>query len=1061
MACIRRVFLAVIASLIIATAALNAQAQDPIRCARTPDISPDGRWVAFSYMGDIWIVEAIGGVARALTKHESYHVGPIFSPDGKQIAFTSNRHGSYDVYVMPVEGGRPTRLTSDSASDVANGWSPDGKTILFSSTRSAGFPLSYELFAVPVEGGRAYRVSAAEGREGVFSPKGDQIAYVRGPGTWYRKGYRGSASDDVWICDANGSNNRRLTTFEGQDNSPMWSADGQTVYYVSEVFGSPANIVRQGVTAGSKPEQVTFHKEDGVRRARISRNGEWIVYECGPDLWIASTGGSPPRKLAIEVHADDKTNIERKQTFVSGATEYALSPDEKHVAFVVHGEIFLIPIAGGKATQMTDHPAYDHGVAWAPDGKSILFLSDRNGHEDIYELTPDDPEHPELTKAHKFKVKQLTDTPDAEAGISFSPDGKLVAFLRAGRLWTMKPDGTEQKIVIDKTQVFDYDWSPDGKWFVYARMDGSFASDIHIIPVGGGESKNVTRYATFNGDVSWSSTGHKIGFVSQRRRGSNMFVLSLQKPAITGAPASADFDWEDIHLRAAQAAPIEAQEGSISPDGTKVAFRSSGSSGDDLWVANTNGSQLTRITTGSTRPTQIRWSKRSPDWLYFRDGAGALRMVRVGFGGDAARIPFTAKMTIRREEEFAEMFEQSWRALADQFYDAKFHGADWNAVRQKYRPLLKHIATKEDLYALISLMLGELNASHLGISGFASAPDEITADLGLLYDESYRGNGLKIAEVLKRGPADRRGLNLKPGDIITAIDGVEITPRVDLSKVLNDKVGETLAIHVLNDPMGDPKDPKNRRRIEMQAVSRMGIQDLMYERWVDKNAKRVAEVSNGKLGYIHIPSMDEPGLDRFVRDLYSDNFDKEAIVLDVRFNSGGFTHDQVLNYLGAKEHTYFRQRNGNEGVVLRSYDRKWSKPLVLLINNRSYSDAEIFPNAFRTLGLGKLVGEPTGGYVIGTSGIRLIDGSLFRIPRTGVYTLSGINMEKEGVKPDIMVEQHPDQMARGIDPQLDKAIQVLQTDVAAWKKNQKVAVKAPVSIEPMPLEVLPLPRSGK
>src|SRR5262245_40306121 len=395
MLCTRRPFFVAAALLFLATA---ANAQDPIRCARTPDISPDGRWVAFSYMGDIWIVEAIGGIARPLTKHESYHVGPVFSPDGKQVAFTSNRHGSYDVYVMPVEGGGPTRLTSDSASDVVNGWSPDGKNLLFSSTRSAGFPLSYELFTVPVEGGRAHRVSAAEGREGVFSPKGDQIAYVRGPGTWYRKGYRGSASDDVWVCSADGSNNRAVTTFGGQDGTPMWSRDGQYLYYVSEFFGTPANVVRQDAAGKSKPQLVTFHKDDGVRRARISGNGEWIVYECGTDLWVVSTyEGIPPRKLAIEVHADDKANTERIETFTRGASEFALSRDEKHVAFVVHGELFLMPIAGGKATRLTENPAFDHSIAWSPDSKKIIFASDGSGHEDLYLLEPDDKEHPELT----------------------------------------------------------------------------------------------------------------------------------------------------------------------------------------------------------------------------------------------------------------------------------------------------------------------------------------------------------------------------------------------------------------------------------------------------------------------------------------------------------------------------------------------------------------------------------------------------------------------------------------------------------------------------------------
>jgi tricorn protease len=280
-----------------------ADAQEPIRFARTPDISPDGKRIAFSYLGDIYTVETIGGTARAVTSHPAHDINPVFSPDGQSIAFSSNRHGSYDVFVVSARGGRPRRLTFDSASDMVCGWTPDGKNILFASTRSVAFPPSWELFTVPVEGGRAHRVSPAEGKEGVFSPRGDLLAYVRGPGSWYRKGYRGSSNDDVWICNADGSNNRRLTTFNGQDHSPMWSADGANLFYVSEQFGD-GNIVRLPANASgtAKPVQVTTHSGESVRRARISRNGEYIVYECGPDLWVTGTRDvSKPRKLAIAV----------------------------------------------------------------------------------------------------------------------------------------------------------------------------------------------------------------------------------------------------------------------------------------------------------------------------------------------------------------------------------------------------------------------------------------------------------------------------------------------------------------------------------------------------------------------------------------------------------------------------------------------------------------------------------------------------------------------------------------------------------------------------------------
>jgi tricorn protease len=563
-----------------------------------------------------------------------------------------------------------------------------------------------------------------------------------------------------------------------------------------------------------------------------------------------------------------------------------------------------------------------------------------------------------------------------------------------------------------------------------------------------------------------------IAFLSDRRGLANLHVIPLQKPAVEGYKerpllGGPDIDWEDIHLRAKAVAPVPAAEAAISPDGSKVAFRD-GVQGD-LWVASTSGGQLTRLTTGRTRPHYIQWSKRkSPfggtlDVLYFLDGEGKLRMARAS-GVEAkpgdlpanstnvVTLPFKIKMTIRTEELYNEMFDQSWRYLAEHFYDNKFHGIDWDSVRNRYRPLVKHVALKEDLYALLYLMMGELNASHLGISGFTTAPEEMTADLGLVFDPAYRGPGLKIQEILKRGPCDKRGLILRPNEYVLAIDDVELNDKTEVSKLLNGKDDEVVVLQVSSNATAEPKA---RRRVEVHPTSRQHVATLMYERWVENNSRRVAELSKGKLGYIHIPSMDEDGLDHFVRALYSDNFNKEAIVLDVRFNGGGYTHDQVLNYLGARQHTVFKQRDGGEGLVLVSSDRKWTKPLVLLINNQSFSDAEIFPNAFRTLGLGKLVGQPTGGFVIGTGEVRLIDGSAFRIPRIGVFTTQGINMDKEGVNPDVLVETHPDQLAKGIDAQLDKAVDVLNADLLAAKKPT-----APMT-GPLAPKVVAKPSDGK
>lgn len=1053
-----------------------APAQEPIRCARTPDISPDGKLVAFSYLGDIWTVEAIGGVARPVTMHEAHDINPVFSPDGKWLAFSSNRHGQYDAFVSPAAGGKPRRLTFDSAPDMVTGWTPDGKSVVFSSSRACEFPSNLNCYTVPFDGGPERRLNLFEAKEAHFSPTGGTVAFVRGPGTWYRRGYRGSSNDEVWIANADGSGHKQLTTFDGQDGSPMWSPDGRKVFYVSELGSRPgsANVVAQNLGAGGTPEggfqRLTTHEEETVRRARVSANGEWIVYECGADLWVVGTRtSSPPRKLAIEVNADDKSNTERTVTFTRDATEFALNPDEDAAVVAVQGELFLVKLPdGGKATRLTDSPAFDHSPVFSPDGKSVLFLSDRSGTVDVYLLETDDPEHSEFLKAHKFKARRLTDTPAAETGLTFSPKGDRVGFLRSGKLWTMKPDGTDQKVLAGDAQVFDYDWSPDGKMVVYSRMDGSFASELFIVPVDGGTPpKNVTRYATYNGDVSWSKTGGKIGFIAQRRGLYAPHVLSLQKPGTPGA--AGEIDWDDIHLRAAQATAMSADSAAISPNGQQIAFRHS-ANGDDLWVASSGGGNVTRVTLSGQAPRNIRWSKKSTGLIFFLNGSGELRSIRAasplgaGFGGLSAepnRITFQAKMTVRRDEEFGEMFVQCWRALSDSFYDSKHHGADWNAVRARFQPLVGHIAQKEDLYALVSLMLGELNASHLGISGRLPTPDEWTADLGLIFDEKYAGPGLKVAEVLKRGPADKRGLNIKPGDVVLAIDRVELTGKVNVSQLLNNKTGEG----VLLDVTSDPKDPKAKRRVEVIGASRDRVSQLMYERWVQANADAVAKASGGKVGYIHIPGMDDAGLEVFVRSLYSDHFDKDAVVVDVRYNGGGFTHDHVLNYLAGKEHTFFRQRDGGEGLVLRNDQRKWTKPVVVMCNNRSYSDAEIFPHAFRALGLGKVVGQATGGFVIGTTSTRLIDGSTFRLPRTGVFTNAGVNMEKQGVVPDVAVAVTPEDWLKGTDTQLLKAVDVVGLDVQAWKAKKASAsgvsggtpTPAPMGVAPTP--VAPMPKT--
>ncbi len=1026
--------------------ALPVAAQEPIRFARTPDISPDGKQIAFSYLGDIWTVEAIGGVARPVTMHEAHDYAPVFSPDGRSIAFASNRHGSYDVFVVPTVGGKPKRLTFDSAADAPIGWTPDGKGVIFVSGRSTDYPGGFNIYSVPTEGGAETRYTGFyEAKDVQFNRAGDKVAFVRGEGQWSRRGYRGASNDDLYLSKPDGSETTKLTSFDGNDTAPMWSADGKKLFSVTE-NGSPAkcaNIVAQdlnGLAAAGEAKPLTKHTDESVRRARMSRNGEWIVYECGPDLWVVGTAaGSTPRKLAIEVHADDKSNTERTVTYTRDATDYAISSEERHAVLVIHGQLFLVKLPdGGKGTRLTDHAGADSQPNWSPDSTKIVFVSDRTGTDELFLLEQDDPDNPSLTKATKHKTTQLTTTKEGESFPLFSPKGDRIAFLRAGQLWTMKPDGSDQKVLVADKKVLDYEWSPDAKWISYSRMDGNFASEIYLVPAdGSAKPKNVTRYATSNTEITWR--GGKIAFISQRRGVYGLHVLPLQKAGTDGSKSDPnEIEFEDIHLRAERPTTMAAEgEASISADGSQVAFRAI-SNGDDLWVVGSDGKNSpTRVTSGSQMPRTIRWTKGGS--VYFLNGSGELRFTRPSFGfgssgpvGEPSKTAFSCKMNIKRDEEFAEMFAQAWRNLADGFYDPNHNGVDWKAMRAKYAPLVSHCATREDLYSLLGLMTGELNSSHLGISGRLPSADEQTADLGLIWDETHPGPGLKVKEVLKRGPADKKGLAIKAGDIVTHLDRVELTPAVNVSKLLNNKTGESLSLTVKDKP-----EATDKRTVEVTAASRDRVSQLMYERWVVANAARVDKESGGKLGYVHIPGMDEAGLEQFVRALYSDAFDKDGVVVDVRHNGGGFTHDEVLSYLAGRDHTRFEQRDGGIGSVVRSQHRRWSKPLTLLINSRSMSDAEVFPHAIRASGLGKLVGQTTSGQVIFTGSTRLIDGSSFRMPRIGVFRNDTVNMDKEGVKPDVAVDISPDDWKKGNDPQLLKAVEVLTADVKAWKATGK------------------------
>lgn len=1027
----------------------QAQSPEPARFLRYPALSPDGSKIAFSYLGDIWVVPSEGGMAIRLTVHPAHDVRPRFSPDGKWIAFNSNREGNYDIYLMPAIGGKPKRLTFHSADDLLGDWSPDGKWLVFYSNRDHRFS---QIYLLDVETGYVRRLTNDETNlhSPTFSPDGQFIAFCRGGTSWWRKGYKGSANSEIWLLPVTidgehitTGSPKRLTRYDGSDWWPMIAPDGKRLFFVSDRNGT-LNIWQvpmdgaedKGRGMGEEKAQLVTNHSDRVLYPYMSRDGRFIVYEHEFNLWVVPTNGGEPKRLTIYAPSDEHQNRLQRLTLNSQVTEFELSPDGKRIAFVVRGEIFVINAEkGGEAKRLTDHPYRDFDVAWSPDSRKLAFISERDGNQEVY-----------ILDVQTKELKRLTKTPDAaESNPKWSPTGNYVAFVRGPfgqELSFVDVNTGEEKSVAKGPFIGEFAWSPDGRWICFNKRDSANnVTDLYIVPWSGGEPVNVTKAPLWNGTIVWTKDGKNIVFRGRHTDdNTNIFVLPLEREKEKLDEDEGDrgrgtgdgreekgkegekklpevrIDFADIHKRIRRLTVTVFDEGSfaVSPDSKTVIFTATSVDQPELWSVPLEGGSLTRLATVSASALQF-----SPDGnrLYFLSTGGVIRTLTRP-AGTLGSISFTAHLTVDRYVEMQHMFDEGWRLLKEMFYDEKMHGVDWEAMRDKYRPFTEYVANKEDFYSLVSLMLGELNASHLGIGGeTVSGPS--TAYLGVSFDPDHRAPGVKIASVLKNSPADKDESRLRVGEFILAVDGVEVNNNEQLWEALADKAGRVMELLV-----NDKPQKEGARTVKIKPITRSQWSDLVYEDWVETRKRLVKQLSDGRIGYIHIRSMSIGELRKFEREFYGEVVGKkEALIIDVRFNGGGRIHDELLGILKRRLYAYEQYRGA---PPFTQPFQVWQKPTVVLINEFSASDAEIFPKSFRDLGFGKLIGVPTYGGVIGTFSVTLIDGiTSFRVPVTGWRTLDGVNLENYGVKPDILIEHTPDDNANGQDRQLEAAVKDL------------------------------------
>jgi tricorn protease len=1111
-------------------------ARTAITLAQDPALSPDGKTLAFSWLGDIWSVPSTGGVARQLTRHPGRDRSPSFSPDGKRIAFLSDRDPGPQVYLMAAGGGVPQRLTSHSEGYTLEGWAPDGTSLLVNAERDFSYygRSGRRFFRVPVAGPAVEELLFDDyGQGGQLSPDGQRLLFTREGEQSTRKGYRGSQASQIWMYDLVTDIYTRLVAEDTSARFPLWRPDGKGFYYVSGRSGS-FNLWEQDL-AGARPTQLTRFPDDAVNSPTLSRDGRTLVFRHLFDLYRLETGrGAEPVRL--EIWDDTEASAPRiERRTLSATTEVAFSDDGLEIAFIAGGDLWVMDTVLREPRQITRTPETERSPVFAPDGGAILFVSDQDGQSDIWRAERDQPQD-YWWRNDRFKLTRLTDDAENEADLQWSPDGTRLAYVRGnGDLCTLDPETKTTTCVLRSWSAPRYQWSPDGRWFVAAKNDADFNSDIWLFRADGtGEPVNVSRHPDNESEPVWSPDGRTIAFTGRRveteidiyyvrlrneDEGRNKRDRTLEKavekiakarkkdtprpagktgpatPPAKSAPESGGeaapaaeparpaaaaraarklpevkIDFERIHERVRRISIPNSNERELvwSPDSKKLAFSATidGRRGtytvefpDELrpkFLCSEVGTQARWLEAGN----QIVWRSTAfrppvpdeavparplatppavppasptpapPAAATAGGEAGASVPASVSDSGRVTSYPFRVPHELDPAAKHRAAFDLAWRVMRDTWYDERLGNRNWDEIRRKYRDA----ATTPDantLAAVINLMLGELNGSHLGFSLRSTASESgatwtpVTAHLGLRWDRTHRGPGLKVRDVIPDGPADHRAKSVQPGEIVLAIDGSPIDSATDVARLLNGPPSRDVKLSVA-------AADGSTRDVIIPAGRYAAVRSLLYPKWVNDNRAAVEKLSGGKLGYLHVRAMNQESFLQFEQDLYAAGVGKEGLIVDVRDNGGGSTADHLLTALTQPVHAIAVPRGGGPGYP---QDRKvyatWSKPIVVLCNQNSFSNAEIFSHAVKTLKRGQLVGVPTAGGVVSTGARAIMDVGTLRTPFRGWYLRdNGEDMEMNGAVPDHIVWPQPGLGAQGRDAQLEKAVEVLAQDVA-------------------------------
>ena len=1037
-----------------------------------PSLSADGGSIAFASGGDIWEVPAAGGIAHVLVSGPASEGRPLYSPDGRRLAFTSTRGGSNNIFVLDLASGAVTRLTYAEANEELDSWSADGQWIYFAS--SAGdVGRQSDVFRVAAGGGTPMEVSReaylAE-YQAAPSPDGQSLVLAaRGlsNGQWWRHGSSHIDQNELWMKPiATDGGYRKLAGDASRHAWPMWEPSGASIVYMSDAGGAE-NLWRLATAEGAQPTPLTRFTDGRLLYPTIARDGSAILFERDAQIWRADARTGAVAAIRISLRGAPAADGMSHLSFANWS-RLAASPDGEKIALIGHGELFAASAKdGGPGQRITTSVGAEREVRWSPDSKRLLYVTER-GTEHL------------LAEYDVASGRETMLTANGVASVpTFAPDGKSIAYVLNDRqLRRLTPARGKQP----KTDQLLFEgwinsdardgpgpaWSPDGAWIAFARFDAKSFSNVMLVPAAGGTPRPVSFLA--NGQMSairWSGAGDYLLIDSGQRAEESRIIridltphvpkykedmfrkLFTDKPP--GAPASAPVEkkgsgktadkgaapakaaatpvsiaWDGLRDRATiLPVGLNASVPLVSADGKTLIFIASSRGQDNIYSYNldelADEPPVAQQITQSAKPKSDLSLSADGKTLFFLEGGKPMstpidtpkpKAIAIGAEMD---VDFTAEKQV--------VFDEAWSVLDRRFYDAGFNGQDWTALKARFEPLVAGAKTPDELRRVINLMIGELNASHSGINRPAAGPGSLPTDrvgqLGLKFERAANeaGRGLVVREVVPLGPAAIAGI--KAGDRLTAIDGSTIGPTTNLDQLLENKVGKRVALSV------------SGRQAIVRPISQSSIAGLRYRAWVDNRRALVERVSGGRLGYVHMLDMSEDSLNQLYLDLDADNQAKAGVVVDLRNNNGGFVNGHAIDVFARRNYLTMFQRGGSVGVPSRHAlgQRALGVPTVLVTNESSLSDAEDFTEGYRALGLGKVVGQPTAGWIIFTGSEALIDGSSVRLPGYRIRDGRGQDMENNPRPVDIRVERPLGETASGRDAQLEAAVSALLAQV--------------------------------